>query len=178
MASHQVQTLLAQHLAPFQAEINALRHANQAIQAELVRVQSEAAASTSQAPKVGEHELPRAYKAPSLDTYSGDRRENLRAWLFQVEEHLSLLHVTEDVQKITMAGLALRKAAKTWYQAVYEERKARLPAPTLGRVTGLFQPCGPCASGSGPDCRAKTGDQCAGVHGTLPTAVHTHPKDG
>jgi len=63
----------------------------------------------------------RNFKTPSLDNFYGKRNEDLPAWIFQAEEQLAMLNVTEDDLKIRIAGCALREAAKTWYYSVRSE---------------------------------------------------------
>ena len=137
-----VQAQLAHHLGPYQAEIQALQAENQAIRAELSR----ALASGSGHRREEFDSLPRAFKAPNLDTYSGDKKENLHAWLFQVERQFKLLSITDDEQKVIIAGLALRKAAQTWYQSTYGEESKHSAATWEEFKTNLqafFNPVSP-----------------------------------
>lgn len=68
--------------------------------------------------KVTIDQLPRSFKAPNLENFSGTKGEDLESWLFQTEEQFQLLGVTTDSVKILMSGMAFRKNAKTWYKSV------------------------------------------------------------
>jgi hypothetical protein len=91
-----------------QEQLNAMR--------ELAAASAAAAASAT----VTAHRspLPHNFKAPNLESYSGHKGEDLRAWLFQANEQLDLLGVTDDEARIKIAGMALSKNAKTWYLSV------------------------------------------------------------
>jgi hypothetical protein len=62
--------------------------------------------------------LPSSIKLPAIDKYSGDKREDLLAWLFQVNEHVTLAQITDDEVRIVFAGTALTGNAKTWYRSM------------------------------------------------------------
>ena len=62
--------------------------------------------------------LPSSIKLPTIDKYSGDKREDLLAWLFQVNEHVTLAQINEDEIRIVFAGTALTGNAKTWYRSM------------------------------------------------------------
>lgn len=62
--------------------------------------------------------LPPSIKLPAIDKYSGDKREDILAWLFKVNEQITLSSVQGDDFKIAFAGTALIGNAATWYRAV------------------------------------------------------------
>lgn len=62
--------------------------------------------------------LPKGFKTPSLDSFTGLKGEDLEAWLFQAKEQFDLLGITDDYTKILIAGQVFKKHAKTWYMSV------------------------------------------------------------
>lgn len=80
--------------------------------------------------------LPSSIKLPTVSKYSGDKREDLLAWLFQINEHLTLAQLEDDNTRILFAGTALTGNALTWYRSMkmagevttWEEFKASLQA--------------------------------------------------
>lgn len=62
--------------------------------------------------------LPKGVKTPCIDHFSGNKGEDLNAWIFQAEEYFSLVGITEDTVKIMYAGTVFRHHAKTWYNSV------------------------------------------------------------
>ena len=63
-------------------------------------------------------QLPKGFKTPNLDNFSGSKGEDLESWLFQANEQFQLLGVTTDSVKILLSGMAFKKNAKTWYKSV------------------------------------------------------------
>jgi len=153
-----------------QEQLNAMR--------ELAAASAAAAASAT----VTAHRspLPHNFKAPNLESYSGHKGEDLRAWLFQANEQLDLLGVTDDEARIKIAGMALSKNAKTWYLSVR--------GPTCSdanRVTtwdqfqtalmAHFYPIDPIKQARDriANLRAPSG-QCERLHCNVPAVVHHH----
>ena len=62
--------------------------------------------------------MPPHFKLPTLDKYSGGKSEDLLAWLFQVNEHLTIMRIDDDETRIVFAGTALTGNAMTWYRAM------------------------------------------------------------
>ena len=69
-------------------------------------------------PEVSHKKLPAGVKAPQLENFYGDKREDLQAWIFQAEEQFNLLGIQDDETRIALAGIAMRKNAKTWYRSI------------------------------------------------------------
>jgi len=82
------------------------------LRAQLVALTTE---STAPSHRGETSSLPAGFKVPNLETFSGGKNEDLPTWLFQIEEQFQLLNLTNEEQKIQIAGMALRKEAKVWY---------------------------------------------------------------
>jgi hypothetical protein len=59
--------------------------------------------------------IPRSFKIPTPDCFHGKKGEDCDGFVHQLEEHFSLAGVTNDIQRIRLAALCLRGAARTWY---------------------------------------------------------------
>lgn len=62
--------------------------------------------------------LPKGFKTPTLDPFTGLKGEDLDAWLFQAKEQFDLLGISDDYTKILISGQVFKKHAKTWYMSV------------------------------------------------------------
>lgn len=59
-----------------------------------------------------------SFKPPSLSTLTGKKGDDIDSWLFSAEEYFDFLHIQDDERRVTIAGMSLQKAAKTWYHSV------------------------------------------------------------
>ena len=87
--------------------------------------------------------LPSSLKLPPLDKYSGNKQEDLLAWLFQVNEQMALLRMYDDETRIMFAGTALTQNAKTWYHAVRSEKSVRTWDDFQTKLKANFYPLDP-----------------------------------
>ena len=87
--------------------------------------------------------LPASLKLPPLGKYSGDKREDLLAWLFQVNEHLDLSDIAHDKHKIAFAGTSLTGNAATWYRSIKLEGSVTTWEEFQESIKAHFYPINP-----------------------------------
>ena len=146
--ANEAMSKLQQQLLSVQLE--ATRQVN-ALQQQLLAQQAVASGVNTQdapSPLTTNIELPRGIKLPTLDTFAGEKDEDLSAFLFQLQEHLDISGITDDTLKIRVAGMALRGVAKTWYAYVRnpltpEHEKVKTFADFLLGLKAHFTPMDP-----------------------------------
>ena len=146
--ANEAMSKLQQQLQSVQLE--ATRQVN-ALQQQLLAQQAAASGVNTQpvtSPVTTNIELSRGIKLPTLDTFAGEKDEDLSAFLFQLQEHLDISGITDDTLKIRVAGMALRGVAKTWYAYVRnsltpEHEKVKTFADFLTGLKAHFTPMDP-----------------------------------
>ena len=111
--------------------------------------------------------LPKGFKTPNLDSFTGAKGEDLESWLFQANEQFELLGVTSDAVKILLSGMAFKKNAKTWYKSV---RGPDIPAEERIENWETF-------TRSLQEHFSPVDRECARLHCPLQEALLHHPQD-
>lgn len=104
-------------IASLRDQLRAFQSAGNQLDAKVKAIQKELTNRNPERTK-----LPSNLKLPPLDKYGGTKHEDLLAWLFQMNEQLTLLQIDEDDTRIVFAGTALTGNAKTWYRAMRMEK--------------------------------------------------------
>jgi hypothetical protein len=107
-------TAQEKEIAALRAQLQDFSHAGNSLTNQVAALQAQLNAALSRTAS----KLPSSIKLPTIDKYSGDKREDLLAWLFQVNEQIVLLQINEEETRIVFAGTALTGNAKTWYRAM------------------------------------------------------------
>jgi hypothetical protein len=68
--------------------------------------------------ETGRPRLPSSLKVPQVESYGGDRKDDVDAWLFKLEETFHLAGVADDETRIMYAGQLLKGNAGTWFYSV------------------------------------------------------------
>jgi|JI7StandDraft_1071085.scaffolds.fasta_scaffold120524_2 hypothetical protein len=128
----------AEKIAKLEADLKNFQHAGNRLQQKVSSLQEQLFAAQQNTPK-----LPSSLKLPTLDKYGGDKREDLLAWLFQVNEQLSLLQISDEEYRIVYAGTALTGNAKTWYRSMRMEGSVKTWAEFQTSLKAHFYPVDP-----------------------------------
>lgn len=96
------------------ASIRELQTANQQLVSQMTEYAKEQEAKIA---TLKHSAAPRGIKPPNPQIYAGRRNEDVRAWLFHMEEQLNLYQVALD-QRVAFAGSCMTGAALTWYRSV------------------------------------------------------------
>jgi Ty3 transposon capsid-like protein len=128
----------AEQIAKLEAELKSFSHAGNRLQQKVSILQEQLFAAQRHSSK-----LPSSLKLPSLDKYGGDKKEDLLAWLFQVNEQLSLLQISDEEYRIVYAGTALTGNAKTWYRSMRMEGSVKTWADFQTSLKAHFYPVDP-----------------------------------
>ena len=128
-----------QEIAALRAQLKDFQRAGNTLTNQVAALQAQLNANLSRsAPK-----LPSSLKLPTIDKYSGDKKEDLLAWLFQINEQLALLQINEEETRIVFAGTALTGNAKTWYRAMRTEGSVKTWADFQISLKAHFYPVDP-----------------------------------
>jgi len=126
-------------IAELKAQLKNFQRAGNTLNNQVTSLQAQLNAALSK----NASKLPSSLKLPTLDKYSGDKKEDLLAWLFQINEQLALLQINEDETRIVFAGTALTGNAKTWYRAMRMEGSVQTWADFQDSLKAHFYPVNP-----------------------------------
>ena len=114
----QIQQVNAERITQLESALMSELSTRQQLSEEVTRlrnIEMTSAAANQRIEDPSRQNLPKGFKIPTVDTFSGRREEDLLSWIFQVEEQFSLYGLEDETMQIRCAGQCLRGAARIWF---------------------------------------------------------------